>query len=165
LFFCFPHKPGLRLKGYARTTRPLRRQRVHTFTCLTVPLSLIFTLFKFGLKTRFVWMFEWETLLPATVFFPHTKHTLAISNSYVYASWWMQVSRAITAFIITCAGCEIKIIPSTLEFFFMGIFPTISEFLIAWAFASRRCPAGLFAGENHATSLPSQLVKYRHPYH
>ena len=61
---------GLNMEGKrgrdqtAFLTRPDRRQRVHTRIRKADPFTSAFTRCKLGLKTRFVLLFAWLTLLP-----------------------------------------------------------------------------------------------------
>lgn len=58
-------------------TRPERRQRVHTRMRKAEPLTSAFTRCKLGLKTRFVLLFAWLTLLPVWCFFPQRSQANA----------------------------------------------------------------------------------------
>jgi hypothetical protein len=43
-------------------TKPERRQRVQIWSVIVVPLSSVFTLMRFGLQVRRVWLYELLTL-------------------------------------------------------------------------------------------------------
>lgn len=56
----------------------MRKQRVHTYSCETLPSVSVVTLWTLALKVRFVFLCEWLTLLPDTLPLPQTEHTLLI---------------------------------------------------------------------------------------
>ena len=51
---------------------------VHTLALLTVPLSLILTVWMFAFHFLLVCLFEWDTLFPETCPFPQISHFLDI---------------------------------------------------------------------------------------
>lgn len=64
-------------------TKPLRRQRVQTFKVRVVPAISVFTLRRFGLQVRRVWLYDLETLLPVIEPFKQTSQTLDIIYTYL----------------------------------------------------------------------------------
>jgi len=54
----------------ARVTLPLRRQRVHTWTCLGDPLTIAATRLIFGFHMRLLRLWEWLTFMPKETPFP-----------------------------------------------------------------------------------------------
>src|SRR3954470_1101978 len=64
----------------ALVTRPLFRQRVHTYARVGEPLSRMRTRWRFGSKRRFVATIECERLWPNAGFFPQTEQTLDIGG-------------------------------------------------------------------------------------
>jgi hypothetical protein len=57
---------------------PLRRQRVQTFSVSLEDPTMARTLWMFGFHVRRTLLFEWLTLLPVTVPFPHMSHLRAM---------------------------------------------------------------------------------------
>ena len=75
-----PHAPEIFLWfDYARSTLPERRQRVHTFIFLGVPLTMTLTRCTLGAQIRLVFLLEWLTRLPLIAPLPHTSQNLPIS--------------------------------------------------------------------------------------
>ena len=64
-------------------TNPLRRQRVQTFKVRVVPQISVFTLRRFGLQVRRVWLYALEILLPVIEPFKQTSQTLDIIYTYL----------------------------------------------------------------------------------
>lgn len=66
----------------ALVTLPERRQREHTYTVFGVPFTTALTLLMLGFQVLFVFLWEWDTLLPNTTPFPQTLHFAIIATSY-----------------------------------------------------------------------------------
>src|SRR3954470_5192606 len=69
----------------ALVTRPLFRQRVHTYARVGEPLSRMRTRWRFGSKRRFVATIECERLFPNAGFLPQIAQTLLIAGRSVAA--------------------------------------------------------------------------------
>jgi len=62
-------------------TLPPLRQRVQTYALVGLPRRRMRTLWRFGLKRRFVATIEWLRLFPKPGFFPQTAQTLDIGRA------------------------------------------------------------------------------------
>ena len=59
-----------------------RKQRVHTLTCVGAPLTIVLTLFKFGLNVRLERLCECDIFIPKRKDFSQKKHFAILFSSY-----------------------------------------------------------------------------------
>jgi hypothetical protein len=58
----------------ARVTLPLRRQRVHTYTCFGLPSTMALTRLTLGFQVRLERLWEWLTLMPKATPLSQNSH-------------------------------------------------------------------------------------------